>query len=916
MPIIRGCLLSGSARAVPSVQDRPTSISPQRQEAVDKARQTWIRKLIDLSRRNNLLYYRALKTGTLDLSNADPARIAALLSGGEPVPISKLLPDRGDESLTSLVREIARRAQANSEEKGLETLFVAMGMATWVAEDGGRPADAPVLLLPVTLEAKGTHSFAVKQNGTLQVNLVLLQVLEAQFGISMEAEHLMSLLPEENEGEHFDPGPLYSELQKRAAGVAGFSVKQGAVLGNFAFQKMAMVKDLQQRGSELAAHDLVAAIAGDNDARNTVGAAPQELDPRELDRIPPEDEFIVLDADSSQQSAIANVLAGENAVIHGPPGTGKSQTIANLVASLAARGHRVLFVAEKRAALEVVLRRLHEIGLGHIAIDLHGADLSPKKVMQQVSESLDKVRNAASADCEQVHKQLVDRRTRLNEHVRRLHSKREPTRLSVYEMYGRLLQLGSDARTTTRWRGEELLRIQPDVAERVRDLLIEAAGFKSLFLRTDPSPWTGARLPDGPAVAHALDLASVALHAFAKFICSIHAITQQAHLRWPLSLQDARELVSLVAAVHESLTVYKSDIYLQDLPALLRDLKPGRGGGFRTAWAWLTSGVYRRARATVLALRVAGNVRSSILISELESLQGHARHWQACAESGSQPCRVVDFAVHRENCNSLFSSIALISPILPDKRIEQLTVDEVGNLLRLLVEDSSTPHEIPKLTSIENELAIAGISKLVTEIRAGNPATDIWPNLFHYSWLESTLDAISQNDPELRGFKGLTHNRYVDEFAHLDEKRITLAAERVQRAHALRAVVAMNAHPEQQRLIKAEAAKVRRHLPLRQVFAQAAEVLTAVCPCWMASPLSVSQLLDGRKQYFDFVVFDEASQVLPEDAVPSILRGKRLVVAGDNNSCLRRRSSLQAMRKIMRQTRKQGRPRGSRVCWI
>src|SRR6266446_2802145 len=71
-------------------------------------------------------------------------------------------------------------------------------------------------------------------------------------------------------------------------------------------------------------------------------------------------------------------------------------------------------------------------------------------------------------------------------------------------------------------------------------------------------------------------------------------------------------------------------------------------------------------------------------------------------------------------------------------------------------------------------------------------------------------------------------------------------------------------------------------VPLRRVFAQAAEVLTAVCPCWMASPLSVSQLLDGRKQYFDFVIFDEASQVLPEDAVPAILRGKKVVVAGDN----------------------------------
>jgi predicted ATP-dependent serine protease len=96
---------------------------------------------------------------------------------------------------------------------------------------------------------------------------------------------------------------------------------------------------------------------------------------------------LVLDADSSQQRAIAAVLADQSRVIHGPPGTGKSQTITNLIANLAAAGRRIVFVAEKKAVLEVVKRRLEEVGLGHLAIDLHGADLSPKKVMEQISQS-------------------------------------------------------------------------------------------------------------------------------------------------------------------------------------------------------------------------------------------------------------------------------------------------------------------------------------------------------------------------------------------------------------------------------------------------------------------------------------------------------------------------------------------------
>ena len=349
-------------------------ISTARREAVDLARQSWIRKLIDLSRRNNLLYYRPLKTGTLDLSSADPSAMAVLLSGAEAVSISKLWANGKDESVTNLMREIARRAQANAEEKGLQTLFVALGMATWTANDGGRPADSPVLLFPVALETKGSQSFAIRRAGEVQLNLVLLHVLETQYGISLSPENLLSKLSDD-EPDKFDADPLYRDLRKHAGEVPDFEVKSAAILGNFAFQKMAMVKDLQERVNELAAHDIVAAIAGDNEARTAIGTPGGDLDPRELDGVPPENEFIVLDADSSQQCAIASVAAGQNAVIHGPPGTGKSQTIANLVATLAATGNRVLFVAEKRAALEVVLRRLDEIGLGHLAIDLHGADV-------------------------------------------------------------------------------------------------------------------------------------------------------------------------------------------------------------------------------------------------------------------------------------------------------------------------------------------------------------------------------------------------------------------------------------------------------------------------------------------------------------------------------------------------------------
>jgi hypothetical protein len=288
-----------------------------------------------------------LKIGTLDLTDASSDGLASLLTGRESVAFGRLLPNAKEDAFLNVLRDIARRAQANSEEKGLHTLFIAMGMATWPADDGGRPAEAPILLFPVALETKGSRSFAIARSGDVQINLVLLHVLDVQFGVKLTGDELVARLKTDEEGDVFDPAPLYAELQRKAAGVPGLEVKRSITLGNFAFQKMAMVKDLQERANELAAHDIVAAIAGDSDARSAVSSTQQSVDPKELDHIPPENEFTVLDADSSQQCAIANVLAGQNAVIHGPPGTGKSQTIANLAAALAATGHRVLFVAER-----------------------------------------------------------------------------------------------------------------------------------------------------------------------------------------------------------------------------------------------------------------------------------------------------------------------------------------------------------------------------------------------------------------------------------------------------------------------------------------------------------------------------------------------------------------------------------------
>jgi very-short-patch-repair endonuclease len=819
----------------------------------------------------------------LDLSSA-PAETLRELLIGESVPATKLRPDLGDDAVNKSLRDISRRALENLEEKGLSTLFLTFGMATWPEMDGGRPAQAPVLLLPVGLtKREGSNSFHLSSTGAFQFNLALLHVLEDQFKLTLQSEELLQdFAGDVDEGTIFNVKGLCKEIQRRMAETNGFDIGFKAILGNFAFQKMAMVKDLQERAGDLAEHSVIAAIAGDREAKTEINSGQTDPDPKEFDKIPPENEFAVLDADSSQQSAIASVLSGQSRVIHGPPGTGKSQTITNLIASLAATGQRILFVAEKKAALDVVQDRLEAVGLGHLAIILHGADLSPKKVMQQVAHTLQVVRTAVPVDCQQVHSQFVDRRNRLNSHVARMHALREPTRKSVYEMQGLVLHLARSVQTSTRWRGPELMSLTPPVDGLISDLLTEAGGLASLFLRTDPSPWTGADLADGAAVQRALDLVQrIHSETLPRFLESVKEVTH-AGLREPESSVEAGKLADLLAGVQSTLSVYSPDIYRSDLESLLHDLAPGKNGGFSAAWAWCSNGRYRLAHKSILAIRLAGKAEAVGLYKEVSDASTQLRTWNAWKVAQSIPAPLDNAENHIKNLRRLSEQAAVLGGIVPLRQIPQLSMDSLAQLVNFLVVDQRTPFQIPKLTEVESGLENAGAGNLVAEIRTRKPDTRSWPLMFMQAWLSSTLDAVCQQDAEVRGFVGSTHNRYVDDFTHLDEERINLAADRVRRAHGERAIATMNAYPSGEQLIRAEAAKIRRHLPLRKVFAQAADVLTAVCPCWMASPLSVSQLLDSGRRYFDFVIFDEASQVLPEDAIPSILRGNKLVVAGDS----------------------------------
>jgi very-short-patch-repair endonuclease len=887
-------------------------LDPERILLVDRAREEWIAKLIDVGRRNNLLYFRALKLGSLEFTDADPDELAALLRG-DAVPVMDLVggPEaelrdeaggelaEGDEAVlvdlraTELeqriavrVREIRRKALENLEEKGLDTLYLTIGMATWPVEDGGRPPEAPIILIPVGVQTRGTQERAhnLRRTGDVQVNPVLLHVIESTFGVRLLSDDLLSgVAGVEEDTEEFDPDPVFERIRDALATVKGFSIENRVVLGNFAFAKMAMVQDLRQNADVLHRHDLIGAIAGHAGSREAIRPKGEDPDPRTFDQAPPEAEHLILDADSSQQQVIAQVCCGNNGVIQGPPGTGKSQTIANLIAELAAGRSKVLFVAEKRAALEVVLRRMEKVGLGHLVLDLHGAGASRKEIMGRVKAALEKVKRPPRVDVDGCHVEFSRNRDRLNAHVARTHTPREPSGLTVLQIEGEILRTPEAARTDVRWRGPALEKLDAALAEKVKILLEEAESLEHLFLRDDPSPWTGANLPGAVEVREALDAAAaLAFEHWPALRDELDRALATTRLPAPGTLVALRSLAGLVRDVTRSITEYGADIHAADLEGFATALAPATQGGLHVFWAFLTDGRYRGAVKALRARRTDGQKPTATAIAaDVARVRGERTRWTATG--GETPRAAENAPALSAALQRVDDTLRTLTARLERQGIDEMPLAELETLVVAFGRDTITPHRIPRLLEIERELMAAGVGNLVRELRARHMPADLWRATFRHAWLASCLDRAWGEDPNLPAFSGRAHDSHVDVFRVRDEERLRIAAARVHRAHAERVIAVMNAHPAQEALVKAEANKKSRHLPLRRLLEQAPDVLTALFPCWMASPLSVSQLLAGDRRYFNVALFDEASQVPPEDAIPSIMRADRLVVAGDRH---------------------------------
>lgn len=272
----------------------------------------------------------------------------------------------------------------------------------------------PIQIVPSDAARSG---YNIKISCDIHGNPLLMHMLLNEWGldISDDIESISDDMPQD-----FDSlmERLCAYERRWAESVLGFAIDARMVIANSKCMNMAMVDDLSKSADLFAENDIVAAKAGVPEAKARLGSRISEASLDMPDRIPPRAEHLIFDADASQHRAINRALDGESIVVWGPPGTGKSQVIANLIGNFMAYGKRVLFVAEKRAAIDVVMERLEKAGLGDVVMDSHGGIGSKREFAQKLDVSLRGIRNITERDYTDLHFRVEPSREHLIEHLK------------------------------------------------------------------------------------------------------------------------------------------------------------------------------------------------------------------------------------------------------------------------------------------------------------------------------------------------------------------------------------------------------------------------------------------------------------------------------------------------------------------
>jgi very-short-patch-repair endonuclease len=964
----------------------------------------WQRKLLNLTTSNNLLNLRDAKS-VIRLLCPDPGALEDLLAQGRKIRIvampeldvggrdEKLYDQQTQSNLRAEIAEAAlkrgealsllpkdkldagmvelyRKARTDLEEGGANTLYLALGFLRWKkSPTEEKTYRAPLILVPVRLERKSALSgmTMIAHEDEPRFNLTLLELLRQDYELSISG--LDGDLPKDASG--IDVAGIWRTVRAAVRDIAGFEVVPEVALGTFSFAKYLMWKDLVDRADRLKDSPLVRHLI-DRDGSATIdkGGFPRAED---IDaRVDPASLFTPLPADSSQLVAVVASAEGHNFVLDGPPGTGKSQTIANMIAHNMALGRRVLFVAEKRAALDVVQRRLADKGLAPFCLELHSAKATKAAVLKQL-DSAWTTRDALTQD-EWAREAAETGRLRdeLNDVVSLLH-KVEPNGWTIHRAIG--VTVRDAGATTPRFAfsagtchdGPTIARLR-DVARRLgiaRKAVVDLPAELDGVARTDWSNgWQEDIVATAARILPALDAVETARQGL---------ITAT---RLPLPTDDRAQIATVLAFADTCMAMHGHDLRFAFATDMAKQVTAARAAlaliaqyraeeaalsatyapeatrridieAMRDAWTaagdkfWFFAILAQRqvARALAQAGGAAGPVEPEADLSRLAAMRDLLDRIDALASDASglpgwmglatDAGRIEDAIARAERLRAAIAAEANSPDALVGLRraTATLVVDANDMLagdgpiagavqrLRMALDrmdefatrfaglaDAPVGDDLSALRTraqsvvanarrlkdwtawrrVRDEAVQAELRPLVDALEQGAVAADVASMAFETGYARWFAFTRMDDEPLLRSFMVGEHDDRIARFRKLDDRMGELSSRYIRaKLCGLIPDKSTAGKKDGYGTLKYQLQLQRPSMPIRKLAAEMGDAFTRLAPCMLMSPLSIAQYLPADQALFDLVIFDEASQITPWDAIGAMARGKQVVIAGD-----------------------------------
>jgi very-short-patch-repair endonuclease len=995
--------VSEALEAAPALPAFDIEVSEEAPTAAGRILQ-WQRKLLNLTTSNNLLNLRDSKT-VIKLLCPDPGALEDLLADGKKVrivPMPDLEVGGRDEKLydqqtqSSLRLEVAeqamrrgealsllakdkldaglvdlyRKARTDLEEGGANTLYLALGFLKWKKSASEEKVyRAPLILVPVRLERKSALSGVtmIAHEDEPRFNLTLLELLRQDFELTIPG--VEGDLPKDDSG--IDVAGIWRTVRAAVRDIVGFEVVPDVALGTFSFAKYLMWKDLVDRADRLKESPLVRHLI-DRDGSVAVDKGPfpraDEMDAK----VDSASLFTPLPADSSQLVAVVASAEGRDFVLDGPPGTGKSQTIANMIAHNLALGRRVLFVAEKRAALDVVHRRLADKGMAPFCLELHSAKATKSAVLKQLDSAWTARDELTAEEWEREAVEMQRLRDDLNAIVALLH-RPDPSGWTIHRAIGRTVRDANEATpvftfpATISHSVDEMARFR-DIARRLGIARNAVADLPAALDGVARTEWSNAwqeqivacagKVPavlDGVDAAKADFLAATRLPLIGDDSERLRAMlafgeTCLATHGHDLRFAFAPDMADRVAAAREAVSLIER--YRQEEAALSATYAPEAERridieALQAAWTeasgrfWLLATLAQRKvrRALAQGGGATGAVepeadlpRLSAMRDLLSRIDGRAPKasgipgWAGLASDGERieaaiagaerlraaiaaeansPDSLIELrrataALVVEANDLLAGDGAIAGSVERLRRALQALDDDVGQFAMLSGSEAHSDlaklreraaavtanarrlHDWTAWRRVRDEAVQAELSPLVEALETGRVSPEDSSATFETAYARWFAFTRIDQEPLLTQFVAGEQEDRIKRFRALDEKMGELSTRYI-RAKLCGLIPDKNdvGKRDGYGTLKHQLQLQRPSKPIRKLAAEMGDAFTRLAPCMLMSPLSIAQYLPPDQALFDLVIFDEASQITPWDAIGAMARGKQVVIAGD-----------------------------------